>query len=127
VCIRCPPRVAQVAEQEGCHVGTALAPFWCHGTRRMRGAQGAASQARTALRLLRGARASGRRPTMTLVPFPSSGRDLRAVRRVVAVLSLLFSAYCLIAAVTALYADTPADYPNPAELAARQRYQWPGS
>jgi hypothetical protein len=51
---------------------------------------------------------------------------VRVIRGIVAVLTLLFGAYCLIAAVTVLYAQTPPGHPNPAELAARERYQWPG-
>ena len=47
------------------------------------------------------------------------------VRHIAGGLALLLGAYCLIAAATALYADTAPDQPNPAELAARQRYQWP--
>ena len=41
-------------------------------------------------------------------------------------LALLLGAYCLIAAATILYAQTDPGHPNPAELAARERYQWPG-
>jgi len=48
------------------------------------------------------------------------------VRHIAGGLALLLGAYCLIAAATALYADTDSGNPNPAELAARQRYQWPG-
>lgn len=55
-------------------------------------------------------------------PFP----DARVIRGVVAALALLLGAYCLLAAATVLYAQTPPGNPNPAELAARERYQWPG-
>lgn len=44
----------------------------------------------------------------------------------VAAVALLLGAYCLLAAATALYAQTDSGHPNPAELAARERYQWPG-
>lgn len=53
-------------------------------------------------------------------------RDVKAVRTVVATVALLLGAYCLLAAATALYAQTDSGHPNPAELAARERYQWPG-
>lgn len=43
----------------------------------------------------------------------------------VAVVALLLGTYCLLSAAVAL-SDTPPDNPNPAELAARERYQWPG-
>lgn len=56
----------------------------------------------------------------------SSPRDVRVIRGIVAVLALLLGAYCLIAAATVLYAQTEPGRPNPAELAARERYQWPG-
>src|SRR5215471_14056439 len=52
-------------------------------------------------------------------------REMRVVRRAVAVLALLLGAYCLLSAAVAL-SDTSPDNPNPAELAARERYQWPG-
>ena len=39
-------------------------------------------------------------------------------------LALLLGVYCLLAAATALYAAP--GQPDPAELAARERYQWPG-
>jgi uncharacterized BrkB/YihY/UPF0761 family membrane protein len=48
------------------------------------------------------------------------------VRYVVAVVALVLGAYCLIAAATALYAQSVPGNPNPEELAARERYQWPG-
>jgi hypothetical protein len=48
------------------------------------------------------------------------------VRSLVAAVTLLLSAYCLLAGATALYAQTDPGHPNPAELAARERYQWPG-
>jgi hypothetical protein len=54
-----------------------------------------------------------------------AGRDLRGIRALASVLALLLGAYCLIAA-TVLYAQTGSGPPNPAELAARERYQWPG-
>ena len=47
------------------------------------------------------------------------------MRHIAGAVALLLGAYCLIAAATALYANTAPDHPNPAELAARQRYQWP--
>jgi predicted transporter len=50
---------------------------------------------------------------------------MRVIRAIVSVLALLLGAYCLIAA-TVLYAQTDSGHPNPAELAARERYQWPG-
>jgi len=43
----------------------------------------------------------------------------------VALVALLLGAYCLLSAAVAL-SDTSPDNPNPAELAARERYQWPG-
>ena len=52
--------------------------------------------------------------------------DARVIRGVVAALALLLGAYCLLAAATVLYAQTPPGNPNPAELAARERVQWPG-
>lgn len=57
---------------------------------------------------------------------PSPVRTLRLVRRVIAVTALLLAAYCLIAATTALYAQPASGNPNPQELAARERHQWPG-
>jgi hypothetical protein len=56
----------------------------------------------------------------------TSWRRDSVVRRLVVGLALLLSAYCLIAAATVVYADTPPDRPNPAELAARERVRWPG-
>ena len=47
--------------------------------------------------------------------------DARVIRGVVAALALLLGAYCLLAAATVLYAQTPPGNPNPAELAARER------
>src|SRR5262245_55363842 len=64
----------------------------------------------------------GRRHPLSLPSF----RNVRVVRNVVAVVTLLLGAYCLIAAATALYAQTDPGHPNPAELAARERYRWPG-
>lgn len=58
----------------------------------------------------------------TRPPFP----DARVIRGVVAALALVLGAYCLLAAATVLSAQTPPGSPNPAELAARERYQWPG-
>jgi hypothetical protein len=52
-------------------------------------------------------------------------RDVTLVRRVVAVLALLLGAYCLVAA-AALYAQPAPGHPDPEELAARERYRWPG-
>jgi hypothetical protein len=48
------------------------------------------------------------------------------VRRAAAVVALALGVYCLILAATALYAQPAAGDPNPAELAERDRYQWPG-
>jgi hypothetical protein len=48
------------------------------------------------------------------------------VRSVIAVVALLLAAYCLVAAATALYAQPAVGHPDPEELAARERYQWPG-
>jgi hypothetical protein len=49
------------------------------------------------------------------------------VRTVIALVALTLAAYCLIAAATALYAQAPpVGHPDPAELAARERYRWPG-
>ena len=48
------------------------------------------------------------------------------IRGVVAALALVLGAYCLLAAATVLSAQTPSGNPNPAELAARERVQWPG-
>jgi hypothetical protein len=52
--------------------------------------------------------------------------DLWTVRRAAAVAALALGAYCLILAATALYAQPATGDPNPAELAERDRYQWPG-
>jgi hypothetical protein len=52
--------------------------------------------------------------------------DLWSVRRAAAVVALALGAYCLILAATALYAQPATGDPNPAELAERDRYQWPG-
>ena len=46
------------------------------------------------------------------------------IRGIVGAVALLLGAYCLLAAATALYAAP--GQPDPAELAARERYQWPG-
>ncbi len=67
-----------------------------------------------------------RDPLAGRVRHPTRWRRDSVVRRLVAGLALLLSAYCLIAAATVVYADTPPDHPNPAELAARERVQWPG-
>jgi hypothetical protein len=45
---------------------------------------------------------------------------------VVAVLALILGAYCLMAAATALYAQPGPGGVDPQELAARERYRWPG-
>ena len=50
--------------------------------------------------------------------------DARLIRSAAAALALLLGAYCLLAAATAL-AVAPGQ-PDPAELAARERVQWPG-
>jgi hypothetical protein len=48
------------------------------------------------------------------------------VRYAVALVALALGVYCLILAATALYAQPATGDPNPAELAERDRYQWPG-
>jgi hypothetical protein len=53
-------------------------------------------------------------------------RDVRVIRSVVAVAALVLGAYCLIATTTALYAQPAPGKPDPEELAARERYRWPG-
>ena len=50
--------------------------------------------------------------------------DVRIIRGIVGAVALLLGAYCLLAAATAL--DAAPGQPDPAELAARERYQWPG-
>lgn len=40
--------------------------------------------------------------------------------------TLLLGAYCLLAAATALYAAPAPGQVDPAELAERERYRWPG-
>jgi H+/Cl- antiporter ClcA len=50
--------------------------------------------------------------------------DARVIRGIVGAAALLLGVYCLLAAATALYAAP--GQPDPAELAARERYQWPG-
>jgi hypothetical protein len=42
------------------------------------------------------------------------------------VAALVLGAYCLMAAATALYAQPAPGNPDPQELAARERYRWPG-
>ncbi len=75
----------------------------------------------------RAGRARGDREWRRAVrPASSPLRDVRLVRSVIGLLALLLGAYCLLAAATALYADTASGHPNPAELAARERYRWPG-
>jgi hypothetical protein len=54
----------------------------------------------------------------------AASRDARVVRGIVGAIALLLGAYCLLAAATALYAAP--GQPDPAELAARERVQWPG-
>jgi hypothetical protein len=51
---------------------------------------------------------------------------MRTIRAVVAFLALLLGTYCLLAAATDLSAQTDPGHPNPAELAAWERYRWPG-
>jgi hypothetical protein len=94
--------------------GTCLAPdrvvkraIW--GRRRIRGTR--------AWRRARIPRAATRRS-----PFG----DLWTVRRAAAIVALGLGMYCLILAATALYAQPAAGDPNPAELAERDRYEWPG-
>lgn len=53
-------------------------------------------------------------------------RELRILRRVVAVMALILGAYCLLSAAAAPYAETPPGNPSQAELAAAEWYQWPG-
>ena len=53
-------------------------------------------------------------------------RDLRYVRRAIAMVALLLAGYCLIAATTALYAQPAPSGPDPEALAARERHLWPG-
>jgi hypothetical protein len=53
-------------------------------------------------------------------------RDVRVIRSIAAAVALLLAAYCLFAAATALYAQPAPGNPDPAELAARERYRWPG-
>jgi hypothetical protein len=77
---------------------------------------------RASIRSSRGPRATRRRRPIGLPFYP----DAKVVRTVVAVVALLLGVYCLLAAATALYAQTDSGHPNPAELAARERYQWPG-
>src|SRR5262245_35016166 len=50
--------------------------------------------------------------------------DARIVRGIVGAIALLLGAYCLLAAAPALYAAP--GQPDPGELAARERVQWPG-
>src|SRR5262245_19363182 len=62
------------------------------------------------------------RPAADSLPL----RELRTLRRLVAIMALVLGAYCFLSAAAALYADTPSGNPNPEQLAARERYQWPG-
>lgn len=48
------------------------------------------------------------------------------MRHAAAFVALALGVYCLILAATALYAQPATGDPNPAELAQRDRYQWPG-
>jgi hypothetical protein len=48
------------------------------------------------------------------------------MRYAAAAVALALGVYCLILAATALYAQPATGDPNPAELAERDRYQWPG-
>jgi hypothetical protein len=54
----------------------------------------------------------------------AASSDARIVRGIVGAIALLLGAYCLLVAATALYAAP--GQPDPAELAARERVQWPG-
>jgi hypothetical protein len=54
----------------------------------------------------------------------AASSDARIVRGIVGTIALLLGAYCLLVAATALYAAP--GQPDPAELAARERVQWPG-
>ena len=56
----------------------------------------------------------------------SALRDVRVIRGVVALVALVLGVYCLVAAATALYAQPAPGHPDPEELAARERYRWPG-
>jgi hypothetical protein len=47
------------------------------------------------------------------------------IRSAVVVAALVLGAYCLMAAATALSQPAPGN-PDPQELAARERYRWPG-
>ncbi len=51
---------------------------------------------------------------------------MRVIRGIVALVALVLGAYCLAAAATALYAQPAPGQPDPEELAARERYRWPG-
>ena len=51
---------------------------------------------------------------------------MRVIRGIVALMTLVLGAYCLVAAATALYAQPAPGNPDPQELAARERYRWPG-
>ena len=66
----------------------------------------------------------GRRRPGGMRTLAASSGDARLIRGIVGALALLLGAYCLLAAATALYAAP--GQPDPAELAARERYQWPG-
>src|SRR5262245_40137390 len=68
--------------------------------------------------LSRGRRAS---PARALSMF----RDVTLVRRAVALVALVLGAYCLITAAV-LSAQPAPGHPDPSELAARERYRWPG-
>src|SRR5262249_43748287 len=94
-----------------------------HHRRTVRHARTASRSRRGGVRPARGvSTARLRRRVAPQPPF----RDVRAVRSVVAAVARLLGAYCLLAAATALYAQTDSRHPNPAELAARARHPWPG-
>ena len=100
----------------------------CHATRAR-----ALHRFEAVSRTLSRARGSRRRwtsPTPVRVVRPSLGQspllELRFVRSVIALVALVLGAYCLIVAATALYAQPVLGHPDPEELAARERYQWPG-
>src|SRR6185436_17470024 len=66
----------------------------------------------------------GRRRLGGMRTLAASSGDARLIRGIVGALALLLGAYCLLAAATALYAAP--GQPDAGELAARERYQWPG-
>ena len=54
----------------------------------------------------------------------AASRDPRIIRGLLGAVALLLGVYCLLAAATAL-SEAPGQ-PDPAELASRERYPWPG-